>query len=147
MSEGRDATGHLGRVNWSGFSSEVPGSWSKVKLIGPQGAQIQEEGLISITSLSGNKERLSRKVWQCPTPSVQGESRHCPQSKHLLFANPAKPPAPHHPRRGSTDFEAVQLYRKLRDLTELLMVLSRSHLLMCKWDTDSHLPHSLNLVG
>lgn len=72
MSEGRDAPRHLGRVNWSGFSSEVPGSWSKVKLIGPQGAQIPESGLISTIPLPGNKERLSPEVWHVPHPQGIG---------------------------------------------------------------------------
>lgn len=42
MSDGSDATGHLGRADGSGLSLEVPGSRRKGTLIGPQGAPVQE---------------------------------------------------------------------------------------------------------
>lgn len=72
-SEGIDVTRHLGWTNWS----EVPGSWNKVKLIGPQGAKIHEQGLISMGLQQLNKGRLSWEVWQwASAPGWRERSRN-----------------------------------------------------------------------
>ena len=93
MNEGRDATRRPGSINWSGFSSEVPGSWTEVTLTGPQGAHMRGEGLISIISLLVNKERLSRDVWQRAHP--QGVGGPGTARNPSTQSSPAQAHAPH----------------------------------------------------